>query len=176
MIGLIRPHSIPACLSLAKLDPPVLSSLLILMLDSDLAIGADSQSLIRRPDKYSRLLHIVTCCIPTLDRSMTLRNLEVRPIRRFTTMVKFKRILLRSPQVYPKLLTLKACQVIRWNNHDTTHDGTLNLPKNQKRKHNLWWARGDLNPGPPPCQGGVLTRLDDGPSPPVQGLLVVSIV
>ena len=29
-----------------------------------------------------------------------------------------------------------------------------------------WWARGDLNPGPPPCQGGVLTRLDDGPSPP----------
>ena len=27
-----------------------------------------------------------------------------------------------------------------------------------------WWARGDLNPGPPPCQGGVLTRLDDGPS------------
>ncbi len=26
-----------------------------------------------------------------------------------------------------------------------------------------WWARGDLNPGPPPCEGGVLTRLDDGP-------------
>jgi hypothetical protein len=21
-----------------------------------------------------------------------------------------------------------------------------------------------LNPGPPPCEGGVLTRLDDGPS------------
>ena len=29
-----------------------------------------------------------------------------------------------------------------------------------------WWARGDLNPGPPPCEGGVLTRLDDGPTPP----------
>ncbi len=28
-----------------------------------------------------------------------------------------------------------------------------------------WWARGDLNPGPPPCKGGVLTRLDDGPAP-----------
>ena len=28
----------------------------------------------------------------------------------------------------------------------------------------VWWARGDLNPGPPPCEGGVLTRLDDGPS------------
>ena len=27
-----------------------------------------------------------------------------------------------------------------------------------------WWARGDLNPGPPPCEGGVLTRLDDGPT------------
>ncbi len=27
----------------------------------------------------------------------------------------------------------------------------------------MWWARGDLNPGPPPCEGGVLTRLDDGP-------------
>ncbi len=27
----------------------------------------------------------------------------------------------------------------------------------------IWWARGDLNPGPPPCEGGVLTRLDDGP-------------
>ncbi|AAK40602.1 Integrase, probable(amino-end fragment) [Saccharolobus solfataricus P2] len=25
------------------------------------------------------------------------------------------------------------------------------------------WARWDLNPGPPPCQGDVLTRLDDGP-------------
>ncbi|BAB65320.1 hypothetical protein STK_03425 [Sulfurisphaera tokodaii str. 7] len=25
------------------------------------------------------------------------------------------------------------------------------------------WARWDLNPGPPPRQGGVLTRLDDGP-------------
>ena len=28
----------------------------------------------------------------------------------------------------------------------------------------MWWARGDLNPGPPPCKGGVLTRLDDGPT------------
>jgi phosphoserine phosphatase len=27
-----------------------------------------------------------------------------------------------------------------------------------------WWARGDSNPGPPPCKGGVLTGLDDGPS------------
>ncbi len=26
-----------------------------------------------------------------------------------------------------------------------------------------WWARWDLNPGPPPRKGGVLTRLDDGP-------------
>ena len=34
-----------------------------------------------------------------------------------------------------------------------------------------WWARGDLNPGPPPCKGGVLTRLDDGPAPP-KGLQV----
>ena len=33
-----------------------------------------------------------------------------------------------------------------------------------KSKGNLWWARGDLNPGPPPRQGGVLTGLDDGPS------------
>ncbi len=30
----------------------------------------------------------------------------------------------------------------------------------------FWWARGDLNPGPPPRQGGVLTRLDDGPLGP----------
>ncbi len=29
-----------------------------------------------------------------------------------------------------------------------------------------------MNPGPPPCQGGVLTRLDDGPSP-TRGLLAV---
>ncbi len=37
--------------------------------------------------------------------------------------------------------------------------------KEVKEKSNTkWWARGDLNPGPPPCQGGVLTRLDDGPS------------
>ena len=26
------------------------------------------------------------------------------------------------------------------------------------------WARRDLNPRPPPCEGGVLTRLDDGPT------------
>ena len=26
-----------------------------------------------------------------------------------------------------------------------------------------WWARGDLNPRPPPREGGVLTGLDDGP-------------
>jgi hypothetical protein len=25
------------------------------------------------------------------------------------------------------------------------------------------WARWDLNPGPLPCKGSVLTRLDDGP-------------
>ena len=32
-----------------------------------------------------------------------------------------------------------------------------------------WWARGDSNPGPPPCQGGVITSLDHGPSPNVGG-------
>ncbi len=31
-----------------------------------------------------------------------------------------------------------------------------------------WWARGGLNPGPPPCEGGVITSLDHGP-PPVHG-------
>ncbi len=29
------------------------------------------------------------------------------------------------------------------------------------------WARWDLNPGPLPCKGSVLTRLDDGPSFPI---------
>ncbi len=28
----------------------------------------------------------------------------------------------------------------------------------------FWWARGDSNPGPPPCQGGVITSLDHGPA------------
>ncbi|BAD84294.1 SSV1 integrase homolog, N-fragment [Thermococcus kodakarensis KOD1] len=28
----------------------------------------------------------------------------------------------------------------------------------------LWWARGDSNPGPPPCEGGVITSLDHGPA------------
>ena len=27
----------------------------------------------------------------------------------------------------------------------------------------LWWARGDLNPGPSPCEGDVITSLDHGP-------------
>ena len=33
-------------------------------------------------------------------------------------------------------------------------------------KIHVWlkWARGDLNPGPPPRKGGVLTGLDDGPA------------
>ena len=31
------------------------------------------------------------------------------------------------------------------------------------REKLIEWARGDLNPGPPPRKGGVLTRLDDGP-------------
>ncbi|BAF34736.1 hypothetical protein APE_0472c [Aeropyrum pernix K1] len=40
--------------------------------------------------------------------------------------------------------------------------------------YNCWWARGDLNPGPPPCEGGVLTRLDDGPlRAPYAGLFLV---
>ena len=29
----------------------------------------------------------------------------------------------------------------------------------------IWWARGGSNPGPPPCEGGVITRLDHGPVP-----------
>ena len=32
-----------------------------------------------------------------------------------------------------------------------------------------------MNPGPPPCKGGVLTRLDDGPAPP-KGLQVCNSV
>ncbi len=41
-----------------------------------------------------------------------------------------------------------------------------------------WWGRGDLNPGPPPCKGGVLTRLDDGPlhsSRSFKALIIVSV-
>ncbi len=34
------------------------------------------------------------------------------------------------------------------------------------------WARGDLNPGPPPRKGGVLTGLDDGPA---QASLIIEI-
>ncbi|BAA79796.2 hypothetical protein APE_0816a.1 [Aeropyrum pernix K1] len=29
-----------------------------------------------------------------------------------------------------------------------------------------------MNPGPPPCKGGVLTRLDDGPWAPVVSDLI----
>jgi hypothetical protein len=40
----------------------------------------------------------------------------------------------------------------------------------------LWWARGDLNPGPPPCEGGVLTGLDDGPnSQEIRDVLLIRI-
>ncbi len=39
----------------------------------------------------------------------------------------------------------------------------VNAKENGREASGNWWARGDLNPGPPPCQGGVLTRLDDGP-------------
>ena len=42
-------------------------------------------------------------------------------------------------------------------------------------RRGCWWARGDLNPGPPPCKGGVLTRLDDGPAPWLLGFLVVVV-
>ncbi len=28
----------------------------------------------------------------------------------------------------------------------------------------LWWARGDSNPGPSPCEGDVITSLDHGPA------------
>ncbi len=41
----------------------------------------------------------------------------------------------------------------------------VNSKEQRREAMEEWWARGDLNPGPPPCQGGVLTRLDDGPSP-----------
>ena len=39
----------------------------------------------------------------------------------------------------------------------------VNSMGNPQDANGEWWARGDLNPGPPPCEGGVLTRLDDGP-------------
>ncbi len=39
-----------------------------------------------------------------------------------------------------------------------------NLMENLAKSDGKWWARGDSNPGPPPCKGGVLTGLDDGPS------------
>ncbi len=46
-------------------------------------------------------------------------------------------------------------------------DEVVSSLRDKQNKHNkppsTWWARGDLNPGPPPCKGGVLTRLDDGP-------------
>ncbi len=41
----------------------------------------------------------------------------------------------------------------------------VNSMGNGREPSGDWWARGDLNPGPPPCEGGVLTRLDDGPCP-----------
>ncbi len=42
-------------------------------------------------------------------------------------------------------------------------DDVVNSLNKKQNKTSYWWARGDLNPGPPPCKGGVLTRLDDGP-------------
>ena len=59
--------------------------------------------------------------------------------------------------------------------------GEVNSMENSKeqtestkdKRASSWWARGDLNPGPPPCQGGVLTRLDDGPSPLPGGTPVI---
>ena len=42
--------------------------------------------------------------------------------------------------------------------------GVVNSMGNPREPSGGWWARGDLNPGPPPCEGGVLTRLDDGPT------------
>ncbi len=45
-----------------------------------------------------------------------------------------------------------------------TRTSVVNSMENPREPSGEWWARGDLNPGPPPCQGGVLTRLDDGPT------------
>ncbi len=44
-----------------------------------------------------------------------------------------------------------------------TRTSVVNSMENPREPSGEWWARGDLNPGPPPRQGGVLTRLDDGP-------------
>ncbi len=45
-----------------------------------------------------------------------------------------------------------------------TRTSVVNSMENPGEPSGVWWARGDLNPGPPPCEGGVLTRLDDGPT------------
>ncbi len=45
----------------------------------------------------------------------------------------------------------------------------LYFPPALARQGLLWWARGGSNPGPPPCEGGVITRLDHGPIPGIVG-------
>ncbi len=50
----------------------------------------------------------------------------------------------------------------------------VNSKEQRREAMERWWARGDLNPGPPPCEGGVLTRLDDGPCSTVSLVFPVS--
>ena len=43
-------------------------------------------------------------------------------------------------------------------------------PPNNAESDKEWWAGQDLNLRPPPRKGGVLTRLDDRPTPPRRGM------
>ncbi len=64
------------------------------------------------------------------------------------------------------VLSMQAQVVVAVAKHGTIRSDTqavINLIEEIKGSQDGWWARGDSNPGPPPCKGGVLTGLDDGP-------------
>ena len=83
----------------------------------------------------------------------------------YKSLRKVERLSKRDIRRLARILLKEYLNVLEKKCLEVESEGESGAQAWQAKERNVsnWWARGDLNPGPPPCKGGVLTRLDDGP-------------
>ena len=62
-----------------------------------------------------------------------------------------------------ELVASKGYRTINQLLEDIIYRVYLGVYPKKAQKTNLWWTGGDLNPRPPPCEGGIHSRLNYRP-------------